>query len=168
MNRERMRQVADAIERDIERFEGEHFDMGDWGQPTALRALFESDGSLGDEEREYFCGTVGCICGWAVCVAGASNDDIGPSALGYSGHNLIARASGWLGLDSWRCEHRTLFLPEVHECGYDHRAFKGRLAIYGQVRPEHYITPEHAVAMLRVCAERGDVKPAYWRESAPA
>lgn len=145
MNADNMRLLADVIER----AGPEHFGMAVWmgdGYDT-VRADLWRDYAKGTPA----CGTVCCIGGAAEALANAGL--IGP----------LTPAVVWLELDDTADEKSTLFYPNF---------IQGETRVpwcWGETEPdaEGYITHAHAVAMIRLCAERARVRREYWDESAP-
>lgn len=160
MNQENMLKVAQAIEDDIERFEGAHFKMATYGVPFVKR----------QGELTHSCGTAGCIAGWA---ARARVQEVGPHRVEVLGAGSVSIvASTYLGIDQCSKAGNILFAPNVESTGYSWSAFQfcgavgddGEWMEYGGGENPEYITPAHAVAMLRYCVVRGDIQDRYWKE----
>lgn len=119
MNKERILQLADAIEREGARAEPDlGFNM------NYLWASYSNDFA------KRPCGTVGCIAGHALHLAGINGD--------------FTTAAEWLGLSYIENEERELFFP-------------GDVSGINIFRWDE-ITPAHAAAVLRRLVETGKVE----------
>lgn len=147
MHSDRMREVADLIERNGP----EHFDMCGWfdyrGAPVNVTYLAAAQRFVNGTP---YCGTTACVGGTAEALLVRS------LPLDYTG--TIPRPETWLGLDPAHDERGTLFYPgNAGEGGWDWTRQPGERG---------YIAHDHAVRMLRLCADRGDARPYYWDECA--
>lgn len=145
MNVERFRQVADAIEKDTHRYysgrdQRSHFTMKTFGDTFKLAQLLN-----GEIDPEDDCGTAGCIGGWCDALAMKESGTT----------RTVVPAHEWLGIE---CEDEAemLFCPRfLTTGGYSYLAHEGA---------NGHITADHAVKMLRYCADKGKVLAQYWND----
>ena len=153
MNRERMIKVAEAIERDAAQCKAKHFNMCSYGVPEELAEF--AKGGFGDPNS---CHTAGCIAGWCNALRFIEDGTRPPAS---SDIDMPAwYAAEWLELSNTSEEYGILFLPNMLHDGVDY--------LIDDPNEPGYIDAKHAAAMLRYCAEKGDVQPHYWRECLPS
>ena len=153
MNKERMCRLADVVERSAV------FDMKAFGKVQV-------------SPQGHTCGTPGCIAGHAMALMADDPDGRKISLRGQgwefddsSGTVGSKDVADWLGLTY--TEARRLFVPRGADFSVPSEPVEGPWYVNFQSSKysDAYIEAPHAAAMLRLCAEKGDVQANYWLES---
>ena len=133
MNVERIREIADHIEK-----YPNHFDQSDWGNSDLGDMLVRlKKGEI--EKIEPYCSTVGCVSGWACALYGpdAETRCYSPSSAKYH-LDLTEYESNMLFKDHWPIEWTTRMDLEIY-CSNNYWV----------------PTPEEAVTVLRYIGKNG-------------